>query len=351
MDPARTPAEAARDAAGGIAPRPPGGGAGSGGGAGDEAGASAKSTSGQSTAKLDIKGIEGRITVDAHATLEVQLLTYRVLEQVAGRIVDRAVDARAGKLIVLCAPDDLALLPEGMLIAESVPTLTRSLSSALGIQPAPSSGGARQAAVANLIAPGVVGAINTIAGLAGLFRTDVQVQGLQVTPPPIALLASFAQPFKEHDVALLTPETAFLTEEGQALLHDLEALSAHRETARDRLSRMEATHPLRAELRSLIEIADAVPTRAPAGSKTPAIRMAAACRLLLQEKATLLVCSVIAAGGANVVRRTFWSGKVRHVGGCAVSWILIGSRGALLASGIDDGIRRGRMSETGLQFY
>ena len=59
------------------------------------------------------------------------------------------------------------------------------------------------------------------------------------------------------------------------------------------------------------------------------LRGALAAAEALGRAARPLLCSVVAAGGSNIVRRTFWSGNVRHVGGCSVAWVAIDERGGV----------------------
>jgi hypothetical protein len=289
----------------------------------------------------DTKPLEGKTTIDDKVSIEPVVVAHAALNgigvEIAAEIAAALQKSKSNKVVVYneAAAQNLWQLRAVM---NELTFLNQQLEAAVsGTATGPSL----------LLLPQLAGAFGrSVSDLVGLFRTDTELKGKDITLNESAIVAAVARELitktaGDQPIRVFYPSlTPLPGRESSELTRELDRLASSRKRAPGALKKFEEAKRVddAARLKTVVEHVDrfftALTTQATGGETalTRALRM----EKLLQaatNNAAMLFLKAEAAGGSNIIKSNLWTGShLTHSAGAAVSYILLDADGAICAA-------------------
>jgi hypothetical protein len=300
--------------------------------------------------KPETKALEGKISVDEKFGLPSQVLTYHAMRQIVAQ-ASRDLDASAtsvSTLIVFSEKEIGAVAAYGSALAQ-IQALQNRYTTLLGAAVA-------AAPLAALLAPEIAGTLlRSIADVAALFRTDVEIKATTVTVDKTAVVAELARALAETNPRrtviyppLYLPKQFFKDpQQSSELMKKLTALLADRARSAEMIAVFEAKSPKEqaddpqrskiTQLKAINEQVDrlvtalSIPDEKTGLSLLTNLLKGELLRAMLADAATrILVVDVNASGGANKTTKNLFTGtKLFHSGGAVITVMMLDVNGAI----------------------
>lgn len=311
---------------------------------------------------FSVKGPEGKITA-ADVNIECQVLAYRAVSEIVSYISEKIKkEHHKTKKVVICDRNDLNNYFSYKIFIKQLELLKTEYEGALTIEEEEVGNGAR-AIMAAASLTGVSTVLSSIVDFASLFRTDVDIKGVDVEIVEEALIAELVKALKDKTTEAkkeiesiylpfrINVPDKFLTEisdldkcrdEALKIIEDCKKNGNCQEDV-DKLSELNGLYD---KIKSALVSID---------EKTGTSRLEKLIKgeilntelMLKQDNAELenqklenpengktyiLYVKVVKAGGNNQTKRRFWSNEIAHSGGAIVAYFLMDKDGTIKES-------------------
>lgn len=288
---------------------------------------------------LDVKALEGKLTVDDNVMIECQILTYKAVSEIAVQISGEVKKTGVKRVIIYNESDLNAVLSYKAFIWQ-VNLLKEQYDSALaGEEKEGFKFVESAAAVAGVSAGAFV--LKSFLGAASLFRADADVKGKKVDVSDEALVAEVARALKSADVTTIYP--VFINTVPGKLLSVLSGLSEIKESAdqkiiewsanakfKDKVTRLKN---LNAQYEKILSSLAGADEKTGSVSRLEKLMKGETLSTKLDEGDTDVLYLKVAAGGGNnkSVRNLLWT-RLEHSGGAVITYFLLSKDGDIKAS-------------------
>ena len=312
---------------------------------------------------FSVKGPEGKITA-ADVNIECQVLAYRAVSEIVSCISEKIKKERPEtKAVVICDRNDLNNYFSYKIFIKQLKLLKTEYEGALTIGEEEVGNGARAIMAAASLA-GVSTVLSSIVDFASLFRTDVDIKGVDVEIVEEALIAELVKALKHkkppknrciESIYLpfrMTVPDKFLIEISNLDKCRDEALKKIEECKRsgkckpEKVDKLNELNDLYDKIRSaLVSIDEKTGTsrleKLIKGEILNTELMKKHGNLELEnpnhenpekEETYILYVKVVKAGGNNQTKRRFWSNEIAHSGGAIVAYFLMDKNGKIKES-------------------
>lgn len=288
----------------------------------------------------DVTALPGTRAVDEKVTIEAAILAYESLDSAAGNIAGVVQSKSGGSPVVVHSEKDATAAIGFRAFRTQVTNLTAAFD---GIaKPAASEASAQSLAVA---IGGVTLVAKAVIELLALFRTNVDVKGVAITPDETALIAEVGGRLANLGVKTYVPSIVPFPAVGtlvQELLAGL--LTADQKAA----ARIAGDAAAKADYDALHAVATALTAELSKASADGATLMATLLRgegfaaFAEARQPVTLFLKILQAGGDNRLRQSLLPTKgIEYSGGAIVDYLLFGHDGAVLAGATLEGYSGG----------
>jgi hypothetical protein len=275
----------------------------------------------------DVKPLDGTRTADGNGAIEPEILAYESLDSVAGNIATFVHGKADGKPVVFHSEKDIAAATAFQSFRTQVANLTNALEDL-----APPTRSAQAIAVA---IGGVTLAAKAVIELLALFRTNVDIKGVAITPDETAFLAEVAGRLVERGTKVYIPSIHPFPSDGAEVQTLLGKLQVEDQEA---AARVKGDAQLKADYDALHAVVLALTAELSKASADGATLMATLLRgegfahaVASQEPLTLFLKIVREAGAIRLKRSLVPSKGIEYSGGVVVDYILFAHDGSVAA--------------------
>ncbi|ODS40884.1 hypothetical protein BEH94_11105 [Candidatus Altiarchaeales archaeon WOR_SM1_SCG] len=293
---------------------------------------------------LDVKALEGNLTIDDNVDIECQILTYKAMSEIASQISSeiKGMDAKPTQVIICNQNAFGSMLSYKTFIKQinllkeqydtTITTIEKARVAKIG------------ALIATPMAAMTAGAIlESLVDLVSLFKIDTDIKGKKVDIVEEALFAEVARELKSKGIEAIYP--VFINTVSDELLNAISDLSKLKEEADQKIAEVGEDDHFKDEvaflkdlnkqyekiLISLIGVDEKTGINSRLETLIKGERLIAE---LGKPNTDILYLKAVAGGGNNKVKRSFWwwCNTLSHSGGAIITYFLISKEGVIKAS-------------------
>ncbi len=305
---------------------------------------------------FSVKGPEGTITADDNINIECNVLAYQAVSEIVSYISEKIKKKHPEtKAVVICDRNDLNNYFSYKIFIKQLELLKTEYKRILTIKKGEVGSARSIMAVASLTGASTV--LSSIVDFASLFRTDVDIKGVDVEIVEDALIAELVRTLKDEIIPIYPPfrmtvPDNFLTEISKLdkcrdeALKKIEDCKKRGNCQQEDVDKLNELNSLYDKIRSVLVSID---------EKTGTSRLEKLIKgeilnteLMLKhensehenlkqenpekEETYILYLKVVKAGGNNQTKRRFWANEIAHSGGAIVAYFLMDKDGKIKES-------------------
>lgn len=290
---------------------------------------------------FDVKGPEGTITADDTVNIECHILAYQAVSEIVLYISEKIKKKHPEtKAVVICDRNDLNNYFSYKLFQNQLELLKNEYEAALSTKMKNVKSRDVRGLFATASLTGASTILSSIVDFASLFRTDVEIKGINVEVVEEALIAELVRTLKDEITPIYPPfrttiPDKFLTEISQLdkcrdkALKKLEDCKDNEECKKEDVDELNELNDRYKKIRSaLVDIDEKTGT-----NRLEKLIKGEILNLELNSPGTdILYLKVVKAGGNNQTKRRFWANEIAHSGGAIIAYFLMDKDGNIKES-------------------
>ncbi|MBI5459763.1 hypothetical protein [Methanobacterium sp.] len=290
---------------------------------------------------FNVKGPEGTITADGTVNIECHILAYQAVSEIVLYISEKIKKKHPEtKAVVICDRNDLNNYFSYKIFQNQLELLKNEYEAVLSTKMKNVKSRDVRGLFATASLTGASTVLSSIVDFASLFRTDVEIKGINVEVVEDALIAELVRTLKDEITPIYPPFRTtipykFLTEISQLdkcrdkALKKLEDCKDNEECNKEDVYELNELNDRYKKIRSaLVDIDEKTGT-----NRLEKLIKGEILNLELKSPGTdILYLKVVKAGGNNQTKRRFWANEIAHSGGAIIAYFLMDKDGNIKES-------------------